>query len=95
MLNLAETKQFLRVDYDDDDILINSLMKAAEQYLLNATGKTFDKTNQLAFLYCNILVNEWYNNRELMQDDKVSNKVKFTLGSILTQLQLEEPDVQT
>lgn len=72
----------------DDAMVIFPLIEAAELYLFNATGKTYDSTNKLAVLYCNVLVSDWYDNRVLMENDKTSQKVRYTLQSILTQLQL-------
>jgi len=86
ILTLQETKDFLKVDYDDEDEYINSLIGASEQYLKNATGKDYNSTNQLAKLYCRVLINEWFKDRGLMQSEKVSNQVRFTLQSILLQL---------
>lgn len=87
ILTLEETKEFLKVDYEDEDIFIQDLINASEQYLKNATGREFNSDNQLAKLYCRVLVNEWFKDRGLMQDGKTSDKVRFTLTSILRQLQ--------
>lgn len=86
ILKLEETKEFLKVDYEDEDIFIEGLIQASQQYLKNATGKEFDSSHTLAKLYCRVLVNEWFSDRKLMQDQKVSDKVRFTLQSILLQL---------
>jgi uncharacterized phage protein (predicted DNA packaging) len=87
ILTLEETKSWLHVDYEDSDTDIQLLIDAAEAYLLNATGKTFDNTNSLAKLYCRVLVTDWFENKGLMEDNKVSDKVRFTLKSIMLQLQ--------
>lgn len=87
LIKLNDAKIFLKVDYDDDDLTIESLIKASESYLKNATGKEFTNNNDLAVLYCKVLINEWYNNRDLMLRKTVSEKVSFTLQSILLQLQ--------
>lgn len=87
ILTLKETKEFLKVDYEDEDILIESLIEASEIYLKNATGIEFDNTNPLAKLYCRVLIYEWFRDKNLMKEEKVSNQVKFTLQSILLQLQ--------
>lgn len=39
-ISLAETKLHLRVDFDDDDTLIESLITAARQYAEQLTGRT-------------------------------------------------------
>lgn len=90
ILKLDEVKEFLKVDYDDEDILIESIIEASEVYLKNATGKDFDATNPLAKLYCRCLVYEWFKDKNLMADEKLSDKVRFTLQSILLQLQTSE-----
>ncbi|AQS09680.1 phage gp6-like head-tail connector protein [Clostridium saccharobutylicum] len=87
IITIQEAKDFLRMDDDSEDVLIESLITGAELYLYNATGKNFDSTNPLAKLYCRVLVTDWYENRGLMQDKNVSEKVRFTLSSIMLQLQ--------
>jgi uncharacterized phage protein (predicted DNA packaging) len=85
LITLEETKQYLRVDTDVDDALIISLINAAESYLINATGKTFDTTNPLARLFCLVLVVDWYENRGLTVG-KVGGGVRSVISSILAQL---------
>jgi uncharacterized phage protein (predicted DNA packaging) len=84
LMTLEETKQYLRVDTDVDDALITSLINAAETYLINATGKTFDNTNNLARLFCLVLVVDWYENRGLT--GKVGDGVRTVIDSMLAQL---------
>lgn len=88
MLGLEAVKSFLKIDFDDDDVLLTGLMSASEQYLKNATGKTFSEENELATLYKLVLINEWYSNRNLVEGERkrVSEKVRFTLQSVLNQL---------
>lgn len=90
---LEEAKAWLKVDYSDEDSEIQLLIDSAEAYLVNATGKTFDSTNALAKLYCRVLINDWYENRGLMVDSKTSDKIRFTLQSIMMQLQYSSSDV--
>ena len=86
ILTLEETKNFLKVDFDDEDEEIQDCIDAAEEYLKSATGKEFTSENKRAKRYCKVLVNEWYKDRNLMQDKKTSDKVRFTLQSIINQL---------
>lgn len=86
ILTLDETKTWLRVDGSDEDATIEMLIGAAETYLLNAVEVEFDSTNQLAKLFCLVLVADWYENRELI-GSQPSEKVRFTVQSMLTQLQ--------
>lgn len=87
IVTLEEAKAWLRVDSDDEDSEIQSLIDGTEAYLFNATGKIFDNTNPLAKLYCRVLICDWYENRGLMSDGKSSDKVRFTLQSTMLQLQ--------
>lgn len=86
ILTLQEAKDFLKVDYCEEDAEIQYLIEGAEMYLKNSTGKTFDTTNPLAKLFCKALISDWYDNRGFMQDSKVSDKVRYTIQSILAQL---------
>lgn len=86
ILTLKETKDFLKIDYEDEDEYIKELINASEQYLKNATGKEFDSNNSLAKLYCKVLISDWYDNREYVEENKVSKRVRFTMQSILNQL---------
>ena len=90
ILTLQEVKDFLKVDYEDEDPFLQDLIGASEQYLKNASEKVFDSTNKLARLYCKVLINEWFKDRSLMQEQKVTARVRFTLQSILLQLQYAE-----
>lgn len=86
IITLEEAKSFMKVDFEDEDEEIKDCIAAAEEYLKSATGKEFDSSNKRAKRYCKVLANEWYKDRGLMEDKKVSEKVKFTLQSIMTQL---------
>lgn len=96
IITLEETKGYLRVDGNEDDVLITSLIEAAEIYLSNATGNTFDDTNSLAKLFCWVLVTDWYENRELTIG-KVGEKTRPIVESMLAQLshsyKPQEPEV--
>ena len=85
ILGLEETKMWLRIDQEDEDELIQMLILSAENYLKNATGIDYDSENKLAKLFCLILITDWYENRELI-GHKVSDKVRFTVQSMLAQL---------
>src|SRR5690606_24507498 len=86
ILTIDEVKTWLRVDGNEEDGLIQMLIGAAEEYLRNATNTEFDETNQLAKLFCLVLCADWYENRDLI-GQQPSDKVRFTIQSIMTQLQ--------
>ena len=86
ILTLNEAKTWLRIDGEDEDGIIEMLIGAAEEYLNNATEVRFDGSNQLAKLFCLVLCADWYENRDLI-GQQPSDKVRFTIQSMLSQLQ--------
>jgi uncharacterized phage protein (predicted DNA packaging) len=85
ILTLNETKEFLRLEQDCtfEDTFITSLIISAESYIKNATGKTFDNTNELAKLAFKMLISHWYSHREIIGK---ADKLAYSLDSILFQL---------
>ena len=45
ILTLKEVKQYARIDIDEDDPLLETLIVSAEEYLKNATGKEYPETD--------------------------------------------------
>ena len=86
ILTLEETKMWLRVDGTDEDSIIEIIRGATETYLNNAVEVEFDASNALAKLYCLVLCADWYENRDLI-GQQPSDKVRFTVQSIMAQLQ--------
>jgi uncharacterized phage protein (predicted DNA packaging) len=84
IVSLDEVKNWLRVDFTDDDALLSTLISAAEEYLKNATGIEYNAQNHLAKLFCMTLIADWYENRELV--GRASDQVRLIIQSILTQL---------
>lgn len=86
IIDLELARNWLREPPEEDNQVIEMVIGAAEEYLNNATGREFDSTNNQARLFCLVLVTDWYENRELI-GQKPSEKVRFSIQSILTQLQ--------
>jgi uncharacterized phage protein (predicted DNA packaging) len=81
---LDEVKAYLRIDGTEDDILLGSLIAAAESYIKNATGIDVDESNDLHKLAVSLLVVHWYENRQTVGN---LNKIAFSLDSILMQIE--------
>ena len=90
---LEEVKNYLRVDIDDDDLLITNCLKAATAYLENATGwKYHEKDESGNKIDCELekllilqLVADMYEKRQAA----VSKDAGFIYHSIILQLQLK------
>ena len=84
-MELSTIKQYLKVDFDDDDELIRSMQKAAEDYLKNA-GVTCSYESDLYQLAVLLLVTNWYENRNAVLTGMVNSKLEYSLKHILAQL---------
>lgn len=73
MVSLEEMKQYLRIDYSDDDELITSLIQQAQIYIDSCCNINYklhtDKVN-LANLLIKKMVSDQYDNRGLYLDSK-------------------------
>lgn len=89
IINLDELKNYLRIDYTEDDKMLQSLMAVANDYLKNAINDYEKKKEKesyqprLKLLIC-ILVQDWYDNREQVENKTLS----YSARSLLTQLQV-------
>lgn len=80
---LEEVKNFLRIDGDEDNILLASLILAAKIYIKNATDVVVDELNDLHKLAVNLLVAHSYEHRLPVGQEE---KLAFSLESIILQL---------
>ncbi|MCM3242694.1 head-tail connector protein [Cytobacillus oceanisediminis] len=92
IIDLAIARKWLREPPEEDNDIIKLIIGATEEYLKNATGRTFDDTNNQARLFCLVLVTDWYENRDLI-GTKPSEKVRFSIQSMLIQLQNLEEEI--
>lgn len=92
-MNLNDLKLFLKIDYDEEDDLIQGLQLSAEEYLTNA-GINKDYSKELYKLAIKILVSHWYENRLVENVGKNTTKIAFGLDTILIQLKYSQGDVK-
>lgn len=103
MITLQEVKQYARIDIDDDDQLLETLIVAAEEHLKNATGKEYPETDEngnkinyeLEKIYLQLLIAHWYEQRSISGNGKgtyaggVVEDFSFTAKSIMLQLKMK------
>ena len=87
MLNLDKVKNYLKVDFDDDDAIIETYIIATEKFLKTLCEKDeFEEDKQeLAEIYMLAMLSELYNSRNLTVD-KAEQRVRTIMQSILNQL---------
>ncbi|HEQ3553585.1 head-tail connector protein [Bacillus subtilis] len=82
VVELKEMKEWLRVDGDEEDNLVSSLISAAVKHLEKSGVK--DTENELYKLAVKMLVDEWYQNRGASGEGK--NKLSYSVQSMILQL---------
>lgn len=91
-MDKQEVKEYLRVDFDEDDRIIEQMMAAAENYIIAAVGK-YDSDNEKANMLYLALVQDLYDNRTLMVTEQQKKRMSYTFASIILQLQLQSQEV--
>lgn len=89
-MTLEKAKQYLKVDYDDDDELINSMLEAVDLFLMGAITN-YEKIKELKLEKLDILIlsclQDFYDNRGFYQEKEYKpNKI---IQSIIQQLDIE------
>lgn len=88
-MELEVVKYYLRVDGDDDDNLIQTMIDAGQEFIKSAVGE-YDDTDMTARILLLAVVQNMYDNRELMQSEQqVKKRIENTFQSIILQLQMK------
>ena len=90
IIDLQEAKEWLRIDYDDDNSQIQLLIENAEDYLRDSVDDfdikvDNDKFKNKAKLAMLVLITNWYDNREFTELD-VDEKTRYTIHSLMQQM---------
>lgn len=87
-VTLEQAKNYLKVDADitDDDVLIQSMISAASDYVERTTGKKADGS-ELCALCVKMLVAHWYENRAVYSSKPGAiNDIPHTVTALLTHI---------
>lgn len=88
MITIEQAKLYCRIDNDDEDELIENLIKVADEYIKTACGE-YDQNNPKAELCQRILINHWYENRSATGSTK---GLKYSLDNLLLQIRYGNKD---
>lgn len=86
-LTLQQVKDFLRIDFSDDDNLLEMLINVADEYVKSAVSSTYDDTSERAKMLSLIVIQDLYDNRGITE--KVSGNVRKLVSDFSLQLRLE------
>ncbi|MBY6799539.1 phage gp6-like head-tail connector protein [Clostridium botulinum] len=92
ILTLIEAKEFLRIDYDDEDNFLQLCIQNAEEYLKSAVDEYEDKIQKDKFkikarLFMLMLIQDMFDNRILNTLD--NEKYKYIAKSMLMQMNFD------
>lgn len=87
-----EVKNYLHVDISEDDAMIDTMMLAAEEFIIEAVGEYNEEKARAKMLFLAV-VQDMYDNRTFVasstQGYSVSEAKRHMIDSMITQLQLE------
>ena len=87
-MELTLIKQFLKVDFDDDDNIIELMANVATKYIEAAVGSC-DYVDARVRLLALVIITELYEKRSYSVE-KAGVKAQYTIRSIIAQLQAEQ-----
>ena len=81
-LTLSDAKDFMRIDFDMDDYLIEIMLESAKGWVCSYTKRTIEDLDKYAEVTMAILVltSHFYDNRSLETD---SDSINYTISKIL------------
>lgn len=81
-LQLTDAKNFMRIDFDEDDFMIELMLESAKGYVCTYTKRSLEELNEYQEVAMAILVltSHFYDKRSL-ECDSVS--INYTISSIL------------
>ena len=85
---LDELKKYLRIDWDDEDTFLTSLLDLSKDYIEKATGKTFDENNPKHKLAAYLFCSHQYENRNPVVSTNTKT-LEYSLQSLLFQIEWE------
>ena len=93
IITLKEVKEYVRIDIEEDDPLLETMIISAEEYLRNATGRQYPETDEngsrinyaLEKIYLQLLIAYWYEKRT--PAGGVGEDFSFMTRSLMLQLQ--------
>lgn len=91
ILELEETKSFLNVDFDYDDMFIYELIQTAEEFIMDSIGlenynskignKRFERKSRFI---CKTIIQDCYDNKVMVVNN--TEKIRYMVGAILLQM---------
>ena len=86
MLQLEEIKEYLKIDFNDDDTFLGLLTEVAREYVVDAVG-VCDESKARVKLLMLVLIAEMYEKRTMtVTSDNTNSKTQYVIRAIINQL---------
>ena len=85
---LDDVKTYLRIDEDADDVVLEVMMQATEQYIKDAVGFYEEENPKIKMLYW-LVITDFYENRVLAVKESDKQRLTHVVSSLVLQLQSE------
>lgn len=89
-IDLAFAKEYLKVDYEDEDRMLESIILGAYSYVETYLGyKITDKWRNYQdipdelTIACLLIISHWFDNRQMQSAGTMGNEIKFAVTNIL------------
>lgn len=87
-MTLDDVKTYLRIDEDADDMVLEVMMQATEQYIKDAVGFYDEENPKIKMLYW-LVISDFYENRVLTVKESDKQRLSHVVSSLVLQLQSE------
>ena len=88
-MELEDIKSYLRSDGVGEASLLRTMIDAGKEFIRSAVGE-YDDTDSTAQVLLAAVVQNMYDNRELMQSEQqVEKRIEYTFQSMMLQLQMK------
>lgn len=88
-MDIDTVKEYLRIDDDADDYVIEMMIAAAKEYIKDAVGRCDEQNPKTKMLFF-MLMQDFYENRVLVAKESDKQRLAHVVGSIVLQLQAAE-----
>lgn len=88
-MELEDIKNYLRIDGDEEDGLLRTMIDAGKEFIRSSVGE-YDDTDSTTWVLLAAVVQNMYDNRELMQSEQqVKKRIEYTFQSMILQLRMK------
>lgn len=85
-IDLIFVKNYLKIDYEDDDQLLNLMIISAKSYIQSYLNKKFEEFEEIPSEFsiaCLALVSHWYERREIQSEKASKDELKYIFSGLL------------